>query len=367
MGFLARDGARAYCRPVPLGSAPLRALERVNRVCGAHEEQRTLRGALLEEVRRAVGFDAYAWLLTDPETEVGATPLADVPCLPELPRLIRLKYLTVLNRWTGLDSEVGLLRGGRDEPRERSLVWREMLAGYDVNDVASLVFRDRFGCWGFLDLWRIGAGEPFSEAEGRLLAGLTQPICAALRRCQARTFDLPTDVADRGGPVVLVLSPELDVRSQTPETEAYLRVLVPPSEHRSPVPAGAYNVAAQLLAVEAGVDHHPPSARVHLAGGAWLTLRAARMGDAGPVDRHDIAVTIESSSPAERMGVFVRAWGLSDREVELVGHLLTGADTGEVAGRMFLSHHTVQDHLKSIFAKTGAHNRRTLLVRVVGR
>lgn len=30
-----------------------------------------------------------------------------------------------------------------------------MLASYGVNDVASLVFRDQFGCWGFLELWRI--------------------------------------------------------------------------------------------------------------------------------------------------------------------------------------------------------------------
>ena len=27
----------------------------------------------------AVPFDAYAWLLTDPETSVGSSPLADVP------------------------------------------------------------------------------------------------------------------------------------------------------------------------------------------------------------------------------------------------------------------------------------------------
>ena len=33
---------------------------------------------------------------------------------------------------------------------------------------------------------------------------------------------------------------------------------------------------------------------------------------------------------------------------------------------MFLSQHTVQDHLKSIFAKTSVHNRRTLLARVLG-
>jgi DNA-binding CsgD family transcriptional regulator len=163
-----------------------------------------------------------------------------------------------------------------------------------------------------------------------------------------------------------VLSPELVVRAQTPETEEYLRVLVPPDADRRPIPAGAYNVAAQLLAVESGVDDHPPSVRVHLAGGVWLTLRAARIGQTAPTDEQDIAVTIESTSPAERLALFVRSCGLSAREAELLTHLVTGSDTRRIAQRMFLSEHTVQDHLKSIFAKTGARNRRSLLARAVG-
>jgi DNA-binding CsgD family transcriptional regulator len=80
----------------------------------------------------------------------------------------------------------------------------------------------------------------------------------------------------------------------------------------------------------------------------------------------EIAVTIESSSPAERLALFVGACGLSAREAELLGHLVTGSDTRRIAQRMFLSEHTVQDHLKSIFAKTGARIRRTMLARVVG-
>lgn len=130
--------------------------------------------------------------------------------------------------------------------------------------------------------------------------------------------------------------------------------------------AGAYNVAAQLLAVESGVDAHPPSARVHLGGGTWLTLRAARIGGASPAGDQDIAVTIEPTSPAGRMSLFVRACGLSAREAELLTYLSSGADTRHVAQRMFLSENTVQDHLKSIFAKTGARSRRALLARVVG-
>jgi hypothetical protein len=56
-----------------------RAAERVGRVKGSDGSSRALRRALLEEIGRNVSFDAYAWLLTDPETEVGCDPVADVP------------------------------------------------------------------------------------------------------------------------------------------------------------------------------------------------------------------------------------------------------------------------------------------------
>ena len=342
-------------------------MERVIRACGSHEDARSLRLAVLEEIRWIVGFDAYAWLLTDPDTEVGAAPLADVPCLAELPRLIGLKYLTTVNRWTQLDAPVGLLRTATGDQRERSLLWRELLASYDVGDVASVVFRDRFGAWAFLDLWRVGRDARFTDQDADFLTGVAGPVTDGLRRSQARTFDLGGTDLDRTGPAVLALSPELEVRAQTPETEAYLRQLVPPDAGRPPIPAGAYNVAAQLLAVECGIDSHPASARVHLTGGTWLTLRAARMGGAASADEQDIAVSIEPTSPAERTSLYVGASGLSAREAELVGHLATGADTREVAQRMFLSQNTIQDHLKSIFAKTGTRNRRTLLARAVGR
>src|SRR5215472_17909950 len=135
---------------------PRTAVERIDRIGLDGHDGRALRAALLEQIRRHVGFDAYAWLLTDPETEVGSDPLADVPCLAELPKLIRLKYLTEINRWTRLSGAVARLQAMTGGQPERSLVWRELLASYHVSDIASVVFRDRFGCWGFLDLWRIG-------------------------------------------------------------------------------------------------------------------------------------------------------------------------------------------------------------------
>lgn len=119
-------------------------------------------------------------------------------------------------------------------------------------------------------------------------------------------------------------------------------------------------MAAQLLAVEQGVDDNSPSARVHLAGGFWVTLRAARL------DGDSIAVTIEETTAADRLELFCACFGLSAREAELIGHLATGRNTRELAARMHVSEHTIQDHFKSIFAKTSAHNRRGLLSRALG-
>jgi DNA-binding CsgD family transcriptional regulator len=186
-------------------------------------------------------------------------------------------------------------------------------------------------------------------------------VTTALREAQARTFAAGS--AGDGlppGPTVLLLSADLEVVRQTPGTLDRLRLLVPRDDAGPPVPAGAYNVAAQLLAVEAGVDRNPPTARVHLAGGTWVTLRAARLAE------RDIAVTIEASTPAERLAVFGRASGLSEREQELLGLLAAGSDTREIAAGMHLSAYTVQDHLKSVFAKTGTRSRRALLAHALG-
>ena len=275
-----------------------------------------------------------------------------------------MKYLAEVNRWTTLahgETPVGLLQRDTGDDPTQSRMWRDLLSGYGVVDVASAVFADRFGCWGFVDLWRVHPATAFDESDAELLSSLATPIATALRASQAVTSAAPPTGARHGlGPMVLLLDDHLQVYSQTEATAEWLDVLLPASVGVQPIPAAAYNVAAQLLAVEQGVDNNPASARVHLADGLWVTLRAARL------DSNSVAVTIEETTPADRLDMFCRCFGLSTREAELLGHLANGSDTGDVAERMFVSTHTVQDHLKSIFAKTSAHNRRGLLSRALG-
>ncbi|MDQ6935128.1 MAG: helix-turn-helix transcriptional regulator [Actinomycetota bacterium] len=337
----------------------------VEHIAVAGADDRALRAKILDVTRRFVSFDAYAFLLTDPATTVGCSPLAEAPNLATLPDLIRLKYLTSVNRWTGLPpSGCATLQQATGGRPQQSLLWREHLDDLGILDVLSVVFKDRFGWWGFLDLWR--RKSRFADDEVAALAGARPAITSRLRDVQAAGFTVAGVVPGYRGPGALVLTPALTVRAQTPQTQDWLAELVPPQYGRGPVPASAYNVAAQLLASEAGVDAHPAQARVHLGVGTWLTLRADRVAGNQPVADRDIVVTMEASSPTERRDIFSRSHGLTGREAELLRHLAAGVDTRTAARLMSISEHTVQDHLKSAFTKTSTSSRPELLAKSVG-
>jgi DNA-binding NarL/FixJ family response regulator len=355
--------------------ARTRACERIAALDAARLEDRDLRRQVLAVLREVIDFGAYVWLLTDPVTAVGAAPLAEVPCITELPALIKAKYATPVNRWTALQLQAcpaGLLNEAVGGELSRSHVWREVMSRYAIGDVASVVFADQYGCWGFLDLWRDNTRGPFNGTDAEFIASLAAPLASALRQCQARTFIEPAAPHRHdGGPVVLTLDEDLRITSRTAASQAWLNVLLPPDPDERAIPASVYNVAAQLLAAEQGIDDHPAWARTHLAGGFWLTLRAARLSPddkpGAPTDGGaTLVVTIEETSAAERLDLFSRAFALTAREHELLSLLATGSDTRAMARQMFLSEHTIQDHLKSIFTKTGARDRVTLLSRALG-
>ncbi len=355
--------------------ARVRARERIAALGAAELGDRELRRQVLTVLRDVIDFGAYAWLLTDPVTTVGTAPLAEMPCITELPALIKAKYATPVNRWTALQTQAspaGLLNHSTGGDLSRSRAWREVMSRYHVRDVASVVFADQYGCWGFLDLWRDDTRGPFSAADADFIASLAAPLTTALRHCQARTFVQPAATRrHEAGPVVLTLDEDLRVTSRTAASQAWLNVLLPPEPDERAIPASVYNVAAQLLAAEEGIDHHPASARTHLAGGFWLTLRAARLSSeeqpaATARPGAAVVVTIEEASAAERLDLFSRSFAFTAREHELLGLLATGSDTRAMARQMTLSEHTIQDHLKSIFTKTGARDRITVLSRALG-
>ncbi|HWM17236.1 MAG TPA: helix-turn-helix transcriptional regulator, partial [Microbacterium sp.] len=208
------------------------------------------------------------------------------------------------------------------------------------------------------DLWSTKA---FRATDVATLRAVAPGLAAAVRLTRGRTFQRPAAPRPAHGPSVVLVNDSLSVVGQTEAAAPWLRLLLPTPEQFSPIPAAVYNVAAQLLAREAGVDHSEPLARMPASDGSWVRVSAARVEPT-----QGIVVTIEPTTMDERLDLFTRAYALSARERDVVVELSRGAATAEIASRLFLSPYTVQDHLKSVFEKTGMRSRRSLLARAAG-
>jgi DNA-binding CsgD family transcriptional regulator len=79
--------------------------------------------------------------------------------------------------------------------------------------------------------------------------------------------------------------------------------------------------------------------------------------------RHTAAI-IEPADPARISTLLMSAYGLTTREQDLTRLVLQGCSTAEIGEQLVVSPHTVQQHLKSIFEKTGVRSRRDLVGKV---
>ena len=77
-----------------------------------------------------------------------------------------------------------------------------------------------------------------------------------------------------------------------------------------------------------------------------------------------MAVIVEPAHPAQISPLLMAAYGLTEREQELTRLVLQGYSTTEIAERLVISAHTVQQHLRNIFDKTGVRSRRDLVTKV---
>ena len=102
-------------------------------------------------------------------------------------------------------------------------------------------------------------------------------------------------------------------------------------------------------------------ARVRAQSGQWMTLHGAPLLREG---ERRVAVIVERADPDRLMPLLMDAYGLTDREKGLTRLVLEGEATSDIAAKLFISPHTVQQHLKSVFEKTGVRSRRELVSKV---
>ena len=78
---------------------------------------------------------------------------------------------------------------------------------------------------------------------------------------------------------------------------------------------------------------------------SWMSARSsAKGGDVAPL--------------------IVEAYGLTQRELDVTRAIARGLGTAEMASHLFISQHTVRDHVKSVFEKVGVSSRGELVAKV---
>ncbi len=125
---------------------------------------------------------------------------------------------------------------------------------------------------------------------------------------------------------------------------------------RGPRPLAVQALLARLVSTETeDAPTAPARVRLRTRSGRWVAVHASPMAGLGE-GRH-IAVVVEPAKPAELAPVILLAHGLTKREGQVAQLALQGKTNKGVARDLRISEHTVEDHLKAIFAKVGVSSR----------
>jgi DNA-binding CsgD family transcriptional regulator len=268
---------------------------------------------------------------------------------------LELEYHHVdVGSWTAVacsGTGVGVLSRSVDGDLDRSVRYRELYRGSGWHDELRAAFRLDGTCWGGVTLLRSRRAH-FSAAEAKALGALGGTVAEGLRMLFRRgVADVAVDVpAD--GPAVVTLGADGEIESLTPAARDLLACV---GEWDTGVRAA---MQAVLVRQQARADG---AARVRLRtrDGGWLVLRAGALRSRDGAER--AVVTIEPARPPEVVAVVAASIGLTARETEVLEHLLAGRSSVGIGRQLFLSPHTVNDHIRHIYDKAGVRTRRELV------
>ena len=338
--------------------------ERLQRLSESHLDCDSLRREALADLQRVIGFDRWCWPLADPETLLPASGLALHDYVAAVSRSLELEYSTdafaakhVLARRTNAVASMSAETGG---DLARSSRWEETMRPVGIGDVATVACRDALGCWGWIEAYRDRSDRSFEDEDLELLASVAPSLGSALR--ETMYDDGPSGAAEPHGPGVVVLDHALKPVSSTAAARAWIDSFpeAPILAAFNMLPAVIYPAAAIARTGTSGAGSH---ALVQAIDRRWVMIEAAKL------EGHDdgqIAVTLRAATASETFKLLCRAYALTQRERQIVAALVAGLDTRAITQRLYISRYTVQDHLKSVFTKTGVRSRRELLARFSG-
>ena len=326
----------------------------------------TLAGALSETIGRVVPFDRCCWHTVDPGTVLFTGSMnRGIACSGSW--LAEHEYVIEdVNKWwflahsgrragaTSLATHGDLTRSARHRSPESYGIGDELRASF----VADGTY---WAAAGFLRDY----GRPwFTEEEVRVLATLSEAVADGFRRAVLRAAVVADVVPADEGPGVVVFDERGSPELISPAADRWIGQMVEePAPETAAESKMVQAVAARARTLHAGGDPLPLAARsrVQTRSGEWLLLYGTPL--AGGADGRT-AVIVQRAPASEVAPLVALAYGLSPRERRIVHLCLEGRSTKQMAATLHVSPHTIQDHLKSIFDKTGVRTRNELVGQV---
>lgn len=316
-------------------------------------------GRVCEEIVRAfhevASFEWCAVMTTDPETFLpsggvveGFSPQACVPFWDN--ELLDADF----NKFTELARSVdpvATLLDSVDGVLERSPRYQKLYAPLEAADELRVAFVSGSSCFGVGVFLRAADQGPFTAEEVAEARALLPGATTALRRALGRIL---TDASTQP-PIVIMLDGEGSVTGMTAggrEVLEDLRVNID----------GDFPGLLQVAATKARFSRASTSLTTRLRGrsGRWLRLHVTPMED----EHGGVALTVETARPDDLVRILLDSYGLTPRETEIVLRLCRGMTSKEIAAELFISVHTVRDHVKVIYEKAEVSSRAELVARL---
>jgi DNA-binding CsgD family transcriptional regulator len=258
-----------------------------------------------------------------------------------------------LHRFTDLGHRldpVGTLGGGR--PGEaRSPRLHEILPEHGFSRELRLALRGHGILWGALVLLREHGRPPFSDEEADATRAVARPLTQAVKRTSVRPRgQVPSPLP----PGVAIVRPDGTAEAISAQAAAWFSDLYLSgsldAEH--PLPGVVLHAAAARSQQQA-----QPSqlARIRTRSGRWLSLAPCPLGGGR------VAVVLQPATSDQLLPAMAAWHEFTPRQLDVLRLLQEARPIKQIARRLQLSPHTVEDHLKTLYRKTGTNSQQELL------
>ena len=318
-------------------------------------------------LKDVVPYDGALWFGADPSTCLATFPvrLENIEaghCESYWQREFLVEDALLFRDVARAARPVGTLSEATGGLPGRSARYREFLAPQGYEGELRAAFRADRASWGFMSLMRDRGRPEFSATEQAVVDRISGLVADGLRSAAV----LASRPAGRQpeGPGLVMFDEHGVLQSLNEEARGWIDELPPtPLSRDGGLPSNLLSAVSRARAIAEGRDAGQARLRLRSRSGRWLVVHASclRQGD-GRIGQ--TALVIEPARAGEIAPLIVTAYELSGREQEIVQLIARGVSTNDIASTLFLSPHTVRDHVKAIFEKVGVSSRGELVAKV---